>query len=145
MGKRIKTFLIIILSGFMIAFSGCKKEEHLSDILTSKTWKRGIVDLNTSTNPSGDHAYAIVTDCETDDKYTFHKDGILVIERGENKCEQDDIQTETLQYSIDRENNELIIDGATYILAEESENQIKYYMIVPNGTNLAHNVIFLLQ
>ena len=58
---------------------------------------------------------------------------------------EDEIQTETVQYSIDRENDELIIDGTTYILAEESENQIKYYMIVPNGTNLAHNVIFLLQ
>ena len=148
MGKRIARILFFMgLIGFMITFSGCDKDEQISDILTSKSWKRGMVDLNTSTNPPGDHSYYPLFDCDTDDKYTFQKDGILVIERGTNKCEQDEESIERLHYSIDRENNELIIDSTRYLLAEESETQIKYYKMVPaGGTNsLLKNMIFLLQ
>ena len=146
MSKRITQFaLVVIFTIYLIAFSNCKKEEHLSDILTSKTWKRGSVDLNPSTNPAGEYQYYPIWYCDTDDKYTFSKDGNLVIERGANKCEPDEIQTETLLYSIDRETNILIIDSTTYILAEESETQIKYYILVPHGTNLTNYVIFLLQ
>ncbi len=146
MSKRITQFeLIIIFAFYLIAFSNCNKEEYLSDILTSKTWKRGSVDLNTSTNPLGEHQYYPIWNCDIDDRYTFRKDGNLVIERGTNKCDPNEIQTETLLYSIDRETNKLIIDSTTYILAEESENQIKYYIPVPHGTNLTNYVIFLLQ
>jgi len=146
MSKRVTHFgLKIVFAIYLITLSNCKKEEHLSDILASKTWKRGSVDLNPSTNPIGEHQYYPIWNCDTDDRYTFRKDGNLVIERGTNKCDSNEIQTETLLYSIDRETNKLIIDSTTYILAEESENQIKYYIAVPNGTNLTNYVIYLLQ
>jgi hypothetical protein len=146
MTKRITQFeLIIILTVYLIAFSNCKKEEHQSDILTSKTWKRGSVDLNPSTNPQGEHQYYPIFNCDIDDKYTFRKDGNLVIDRGTKKCDPNEIQTETLIYSIDRETNKLIIDSISYILAEESETQIKYYKPVPGGTSLTSCIIYLLQ
>jgi len=146
MTKRITQFeLIIILAVYLIAFSSCKKEEHLSDILTSKTWKRGSVDLNPSTNPQGEHKYYPIFNCDIDDRYTFRKDGNLVIDRGTNKCDSIEIRTETLKYSIDRETNKLIIDSIPYILAEESVNQIKYYKPDPSGTSLTSCIIYLLQ
>jgi hypothetical protein len=146
MSKRITQFeLIIIFAIYLIAFSNCKKEENVSDILTSKTWKRGSVDLNPSTNPVGEHQYHPILNCHTDDRYTFRKDGNLVIERGTNKCDPNEIQTKTILYSIDRETNKLIIDSTSYTLAEESDNQIKYYKPVPSGTSLTSCVIFLLQ
>ena len=89
----------------MIAFSNCKKEEQLSAILTSKTWKRGSVDLNPSTNPEGVNQYYPILNCHTDDRYMLRKDGNLVIDRGTNKCGPNKIQTETLLCSIDRETN----------------------------------------
>lgn len=141
-----KIKLLIIFVFCLFAFSNCKKEgESLSDFLTSKTWKKGSVDLNPSTNPPGEHQYDPIRNCDTDDRFTFTRDGNLVIERGSNKCDPNEQQYETLKYSIDRETNILIIDSTTFTLSEESQNQIKYYKPVPNGSYLTNYIIFLLQ
>ena len=141
-----KTNIIIIFAFLLVAFTNCKKEDNGSvNILCSKTWERGVVDLNSLTNPSGEILYEPVPDCVKDDSFRFNSDGIILINRNSNKCDQNELQNESLSYSIDRTEKELIIDGITYTLLEESHNQIKYSAFVPNGTSFGRNLIFLLQ
>ncbi len=141
-----KSKYIILFSLSLIVFSNCKKDdERITDILIYKTWKRGIVDLNQSTNPSGIVSYEIVHDCDKDDTYKFNPDGNLIINRNTEKCDQNELQTEIFNYTINRTTKELVIDGINYTLAEESQSQIKYYAKIPSGTYFSQNLIFLLQ
>ncbi|OQX76301.1 MAG: hypothetical protein B6D61_08990 [Bacteroidetes bacterium 4484_249] len=39
-----------------------------------------------SSNPTGEHQYYPIWNCDKDDRFTFRKDRNLVIERGTNNC-----------------------------------------------------------
>lgn len=141
-----KTKFLIIFALLLLTFSNCNKEDVSStNILISKTWKIGIVDINPSTNPDGELSYNIVHDCEKDDTYKFGIDGNLIINRYAVKCDQNELQTETLSYTIDRTTNKLVIDGINYTLVEETNNQIKYYATIPSGVSYSISLMFLLQ
>lgn len=142
----VKSSTTILFTFLSLVFVNCDKNNNVpEDILSSKVWNRAIIDLNSSTNPSGEVSYYLVSDCELDDSFNFKSDGTLVINRNENKCDPNEIQYDTLSYSIDRTNKELVIDGFTYTLLEESLNQIKYSALVPYGTSFGKTQIFLLQ
>jgi hypothetical protein len=142
-----KSKFLTIIFLILIAFPSCEKEEENStEILLSKTWKRGVVDKNPSTNPTGyEIGYAIVSDCDKDDTFKFDSDGNLIINRNANKCDQNELQTENVTYYLDRTTKEFTIDGIKYTLAEESKSQIKYYILVPSGVSFGKYAIFLLQ
>jgi hypothetical protein len=141
-----KIKFIIIIAIYLVAFSNCKKDDEGSaNTITSKTWKRGIVDLNPSTNPSGEVLYNAVRDCDQDDSFKFGTDGNLIINRNSVKCDDAELQSDTLTYTINRTTKELVIDGITYTLAEETSKQIKYYALVPSGGSFSGHLIFLLQ
>lgn len=130
----------------IIALSNCNKENKTSaNLLASKTWKIGVEDLNPSNGPTETYSFNIVRNCDKDDFLNFGLDSILIINRNENKCDQNEIQTETLTYSLDRTTGEFIIDGIKYTLVEETYSQVKYYRTVPKGSNLTHRIYFLLQ
>jgi hypothetical protein len=140
-----KTNLLLTALLFVIAFSNCSRDkESQLNTLTSKTWRRALTDLNPTTNPQGQIIYYAVLNCEKDDTFKFNEDGSLIIDRNDNKCAQDELQIENQSYSLNRQTKELIIDGTTYILAEESNKQIKYYTVLPT-TNGFQYLIFLLQ
>jgi hypothetical protein len=140
-----KTNLLLTALLFVIAFSNCSRDkESQLNTLTSKTWRRALTDLNPTTNPQGQIIYYAVLNCEKDDTFKFNEDGSLIIDRYDNKCAQDEFQIENQSYSLNRQTKELIIDGTTYILAEESNKQIKYYTVLPT-TNGFQYLIFLLQ
>jgi hypothetical protein len=137
---------IILALSMIVLFSNCnKKEKTTINIIASKNWKIGVEDLNPSNDPPGSFSYHIVKNCDKDDVLIFRLDSTLVINRNENKCDQDELQTKTIEYSINRSTNNLMIDGINYNLVEETFSQIKYYINVPKGTNLTHRVYFLLQ
>jgi hypothetical protein len=140
-----KTNLLLTALLFVIAFSNCSRDkESQLNTLTSKTWRRALTDLNPTTNPQGQIIYYAVLNCEKDDTFKFNEHGSLIIDRNDNKCAQDELQIENQSYSLNRQTKELIIDGTTYILAEESNKQIKYYTVLPT-TNGFQYLIFLLQ
>ena len=115
-----------------------------ASVLTSKTWKRGMVDKNPSTNPYGGVQYYPVQNCEKDDTFKFGSNNKLAINQGTNKCNSNEPATKTVSYSYTDSNKELIIDGTKYIVAEESKAQIKYYAPVPTSGGFS-NVVFLLE
>lgn len=140
---RAKIFIGVIL--ILIAFVGCEKDEHNSpQTLISKIWERGLVDKNPSTNPEGDVVYYAVKDCEKDNTFKFDIKGELIVNKNDKKCNPNELQIETQNYSINRAENKLIINGIEYTLAEESKSQIKYYSTIPTGTGNEY-LIFLLQ
>jgi len=56
-----KINLLSILLFAFFTLTNCKKENtSSSEILTAKTWKRALNDLNTSSNPSGSVIYYAV-------------------------------------------------------------------------------------
>lgn len=140
MGKA-KYCLIFLI----FIFNGCKKEANKdSGILLSKSWRYGILDKNPATNPSGQVLFNGVLDCMRDDLFTFKSNGELVIDRGSDKCDSNEIRVEVIVYSYDRENKELIISTKKYTVAEEAKEQMKYYLPLPPGSGF-NNLVFLLQ
>lgn len=150
-----KDFLRYILSLFvlLLCFYSCgSKDKDIlrSDILTSKTWKRGIMDKNLSTNPSIPSSYsqgilyAPVSSCQKDDVFHFNPDGELIIDNGPDKCSADEQATQTVNYSYDKINNDLTIGGIKYKVAEMSSTQIKYYVDMPYVTGYSY-MVYLLQ
>ena len=143
MKSKYLSLLIVLL----FAFSSCKKDnKQPANILTSKTWKMGLVDENPATNPPGNILYYPVQDCDKDDTFKFTPDGNLIIDRGTDKCSLDELLTETQTYTLNRSTKELVINGVKFTLAEESTSQIKYYAQIPTpfSTNYQY-LIFLLQ
>lgn len=138
-----------------ILLTGCKndKKEDVkpTDILLSKTWRRGLVDRNPATNPSitsypsATIGYPVVHTCEQDDTYQFRSDGTLLISHNSDQCAPTEPATQTKTYSIDRVAKTLVIDNVSYTLVEESSNQVKYYTNFPNGSSLNNYLVFLLQ
>lgn len=123
---------------------GCFKNENIMDngsILTSKKWKRGLTDLNPSSNPKGKTIYYAVKDCEKDDTLKFDSNS-LTISENDNKCGEKEIIS--VHYTIDREKKEITINNQTYKIAEETENQIKYYSVISSSTGYDF-LIYLFQ
>lgn len=136
---------LALVAVFMLAFANCKKNaDQPATWLTSKIWKRALIDKDPSTNPQGANIYYAVQNCEKDDTFKFGTDGNLAINRGAQKCELNEQQNETQTYSVDRAKKELIINGVKFTLTEETTEQIKYYATVPFATGY-QQLIFLLQ
>ena len=140
-----KTKLVLITALLLFAFSNCSKDEKQpGDPVTSKTWKRGLSDLNPATNPQAPVLYYAVQNCEKDDTFTFGSNGLLVVDKNAEKCNQDEPRTETQSYSLNRPTMQLVIGSTTYTLAEATDKQIKYYAVVPTPSGFQH-LVFLLQ
>ena len=128
---KTKNFGLLIL--LFIAFASCKKDDSNASVtLTSKTWKRAMVDKNTSTNPAGNVSYYPPQDFEKDDTFKFGEDGKLTIDRGVLKANVNQPQTEVQSYSFVSATQQLTINGEKYMLAEQSKTQLKYYATLPN-------------
>jgi hypothetical protein len=143
-----------LLLGFFLSICLCScggKDKNLANanILTSKSWKRGLVDKNPSTNPNLDYGsnpvlYSAIPTCQQDDILHFSSNSTLTIDNGANKCSSNEQATETVNYSYNETNKEVTIDGVKYQVAEMSSSQIKYYAPLPPPTSYSY-IIFLLQ
>ena len=139
----LKRFVALAL---MLLVFACKKDEseEIIEVLTSKTWKLGLKDLYTATNPSGASSYYAVPECEQDDTFLFKTDGTLVITYGTKKCDGNTATTKAVSYIFNKQTKELTIDGQKFNVTEENKTQFKYIKTVP-GTSGTNNVIYLLQ
>lgn len=129
----------------VLTLSNCKKDsESAPNLLTSKTWKYGLIDKNPSTNPPGANAYYAVHDCEKDDTFKFGSDGKSERFSNTNNCGVNEPPVLTRTYTYNSKTKELTINGDKFTIAEESNSQIKYYIPITR-TNGVENLIFLLQ
>ena len=148
MKSLVKYFSTIFI--LLMCFYSCgSKDKNVSNenILTSKSWKRGMTDRNSSTNPTSNSQeilYAAIPSCQQDDVLQFNSDGKLVINNGSDKCSTDEQATQTVNYSYDKTNNELTIDGVKYKVAEMTSSQIKYYAELSSQTGYSY-IVYLLQ
>ncbi|OWP63370.1 hypothetical protein CDA63_09185 [Hymenobacter amundsenii] len=141
-----KTPLLLLAASTLLVFAGCEKTTSApqsQEVLLTKTWKRGMQDKNTSTNPANVIFYPVQS-CEQDDTFRFRADGTVLIDRGAIKCSQGESQTVTQAYSINRITNELTLDGQKFKLLEETGQQVKYAAQLSPGTGYSYQ-IFLLQ
>ncbi len=139
--------LFVVASLMLLGTSfGCKKDdsEEIIDVLTSKAWRYGLKDLNTSTNPGGSNLYFAVPECEQDDTFTFKTDGTMVRAYGSKKCDGNIAVNKIVSYSFNKQSKELTIDGVKYTVVEENKTQFKYFIVAP-GTTGVNNVIYLLH
>ncbi|SOD14541.1 hypothetical protein [Pedobacter xixiisoli] len=145
MKKQSQVLVLSVLLLFTLAFA-CKKDENeeVIDIITSKSWKFGLTDLNTHTNPAGNNSYYAVLECEKDDTFTFKADGTMVRTFGAKKCDESKETSKIVNYSFNKDTRELTIDGVKYSVAEENKSQLKY-ILTTSGTTGVSNKIYLLQ
>lgn len=123
----------------------CKKDNQQTNTLTVNKWKRGLIDKNVASNPHGRILYYAVLDCQKDEELRFNPGGTLIITYGADKCDPDEPENEVLPYTYNRAGKELVIDAVKYTLAEETENQIKYYAVVPSATGYDYLVYLLVR
>lgn len=144
--KKTGQIFVVAALVFVAAFAGCRKEEseEMIDVITSKTWKFGLTDLNKQTNPSGNNAYYAVLECEQDDTFTFKTDGTVLRAYGAKKCTGNDAANQTFSYSYNKATKELVMDGVKYTVVEENKTQFKYVQTMPNVSGVS-NQIYLLQ
>lgn len=145
-GFFLRPFIFLLLTPVIFTLPACKKDtgNPPKNILSSKTWKRGLTDKNPSTNPPGKIIYYAVKDCEKDDTFKFDPDGELTLNRNNSQCNPDEQKVALLTYALQEETKKLTIDGTDYILLEESKNQVKYGAALSSGTGNEY-LVFLLQ
>ncbi len=144
-----KTNTLSLLILLFVAFASCKKDDDKASVtLTSKTWKRAMVDKNMSTNPvtnpAGNVLYYAPQDFEKDDTFKFSDDGKLTINRGTLKASNDQPQTEVQSYSFVSATQQLTINGEKYTLVEQNKTQLKYYTLLPPVSGFRY-LIFIFE
>ncbi len=139
--NTIYAFLFLLV----IFFFSCEKENKTElDILRSKAWKIGIIDKNVESNPRGKILYNSFFECEKDDSYVFLKNGLLKVDHGSERCSNDHAQGKEMEYSYDKNTNQLVIDGIKYQVLDMTETQVKYCAPLPPVTDYDW-IIYILQ
>lgn len=129
-----------------IFFSSCEKENKtVLDILRSKAWKIGIIDKNVESNPRGRISYHPFLECEKDDSYIFLKNGLLKVDHGSERCDDDNTREKEMEYSYDKNTNQLVIDGVEYQVLDMTETQVKYCAPLPPAATGYDWIIYILQ
>lgn len=142
-------FLFLIL--IVCCLNGCKKDvpsnpdQEKTILLTSKAWKRSLIDDNPASNPSGTLTYYPAQQCELDDSYNFGTNTQLTVISGELKCDPDEVGTSSTYYSLDLEAETISISGGTFKLEELSKTQLKYSASIPYGSNSTSNIVFIFK
>ncbi|QKJ31274.1 hypothetical protein HQ865_16415 [Mucilaginibacter mali] len=132
--------LCLFIACSLLVLASCKKKADEIDtstasvnvaLLTTKAWIISGNDANPATNPKGGTInYAPISACYTDDTYTFNTDGTMLVDNGTVHCNGAEAATSTYNYSVDKVNNTITVDGNTFRLAEISAIQFKYYSVV---------------
>lgn len=133
---------LVFVGCLLLALSACKKQNNdaidtstasvnASLLVTTKPWIIALNDSNPATNPKGGSVtYAPISSCYMDDAYTFRSDGTMLVDNGTVHCDGSETATSTFNYSIDKTNNTITVNGNTFKLAEISATQFKYYSVV---------------
>ncbi|TDQ07117.1 hypothetical protein [Pedobacter metabolipauper] len=141
-----------IILGLIVAvltLGSCKKDKKTDletplTLLTAKSWKPALVDKNPGTNPANKNLYHAPLNCELDDAYQFDVNKKLNLKRGSSQCDADESVEEWTDYSVDFDKGQITIKGTTFLIAEISATQLKYYFPT-NSSAAVDNVVFIFE
>ena len=141
--QKTKILLLLTVIGLMASCEKPQTEKTPLGILCSKTWR--YADPKEDKNPVYyvDCGYAMLSDCNKDDRFKFHSNGKLNMYYGEENCYF--FEKEIMDYSYDIENKMLIIDNYQFRVLELSEQQIKFVIKVPSPPYQYDGLMIILQ
>lgn len=137
-------FLGLLISISLLHF-GCKKNQQKTlkqDLLTEHLWKYAGYISNPATNPPEASIIKPVADCEKDDILRFDPNGTVFIYRDAQKCDINEAERSTENYSLDLAKKKLVLSGLTYDVFELSENELKLGLPV-QGQNYKYIITVL--
>lgn len=113
-----KISCIIILGVILLA--SCKKDKDDSsktEILTNGSWKITAIMVDEDGNGSYEtDEYAIMPSCVKDNYLVFKTGGDLELNEGVSKCDVNDPQTQTTDWSLSQNETRITIDSDEYII-----------------------------
>lgn len=124
---------IFILALAAVSFSSCKKDEKVEEttkitLLTGKTWKEATSDKSPTLNPTGAE-WKAPDKCTLDDVYQFDAKGKVNVNVGDLTCDSDqgDVQTFSVDYTMNAEGTEMVLNDEQYQILELTDTQLKLY------------------
>lgn len=115
-------FLVAMVAGASIIFNSCKKDEgdsgtNATNILGTWTASDIIID--------GDSWWPLMDECSKDDKSTFKADGTVVEDEGPTKCDPNDPQTSSGNWSFIENDTKIIYDEDTATILSLNSSSMK--------------------
>ncbi len=106
------------LIGLLVATAGCQKDDDnaatKSDLLTAKPWKLSTAGVDANSDGTIDTPLPPDTfePCETDNLYTFKKDGSGTADEGPLKCDEADPQTADFGWTLSSDQKNITFTGS---------------------------------
>lgn len=134
---KIRHLLLTLVSFIVLGtVASCKKEDKKSktELLTAGSWK-----MSAHTIVFGAVTYDAYKDmeaCDKDDFITFKAGGVVEFNQGAVKCDEEDSQVETGQWSFAENETKLIMAGesASIVSLTSAELKVTYSYSTEEGT-----------
>jgi len=118
---------LILIAFIAIAFTACKDDEDKTtpstktkmELLTSGSW----IPTDLLTNDTS--FYDLIPVCSRDDFYTFSSNGTYITNEGALKCDPNDPQTSSDNWSFNSNQTKIIIDGDQADILELTETVMR--------------------
>jgi len=118
---------LILIAFIAIAFTACKDDEDKTtpstktkmELLTSGSW----IPTDLLTNDTS--FYDLIPVCSRDDFYTFNSNGTYITNEGALKCDPNDPQTSSDNWSFNSNQTKIIIDGDQADILELTETVMR--------------------
>lgn len=114
--KNYFKILSLLSIATLLVVTSCKKEEDtksLSDYLTAGNWKVTAMTINPGIDIEGivitDFYSLMMENCSKDDFMKFNSNGTLIEDEGSLKCDPEDPQTETSNWTLNEDTRILTI------------------------------------
>ncbi|MCC6289310.1 MAG: hypothetical protein IT249_15635 [Chitinophagaceae bacterium] len=138
--------LLFTLAAFIVlgSIASCKKEDKKSktELITSGSWK--IQSVYVSQGSTKTDLYTSAEACEKDNFYTFHADGSVIYDEGASKCDEEDDQTQSGQWSFIENETKLILEGDTTNVASLTGSELKLtYSYTLSGNTVNYETTFI--
>ena len=131
MNRFTKLPVALVLFCTITLFS-CSKDDDKSktELITSGTWKITAFTSNPAVDWDGDgdtetDIYGSMEACEKDNITTFKSDGTAQDDEGATKCDSDDPQITSFEWSFTNNESKIMIDGYEYTIVELNSTTLK--------------------
>ncbi|MFT3946026.1 MAG: hypothetical protein QM763_03550 [Agriterribacter sp.] len=137
--------LLLTLAAFIIlgTVASCKKEDKKSktELLTAASWKvKATVAVSGSTSID---LFSTQDECYKDNLYSFKTDNTIVIDEGAKKCDEEDDQSYSADWSFAENETKLIIDEQNLTLESLTASELKLsYTSTENDITYTYTITF---
>jgi len=146
--NQIKTLLIVLLSGMILAGAGCKKDDNTKtnkDKLVGVNWKITAMTVSPAVEIGGvsySDLFSFLPDCSRDDLTKFNSDGTANFDEGPTKCDSGDPQTTYGTWSLNADQTVLTVTSDdipsdnTILELTDSAMKVSYVSVEDLGSGL---------